>query len=228
MTAQEVTARRKAMSLAERLARHEDCLSSGGCEAFLQPLTDGPGSHEYCGNCLTLVVDGILQDPLSSGGGLSLALTSIVADAAARMLAISDADAGQPVAAGKWSRKEIVGHLVDSAVNNQGRFVRAQLKDDLVFDGYDQEAWVRVQGYGERPWLELVSLWRAYNQQLAATVRATTASELDRPRARHNLDTIGFRPLPAGTSPTLGFLMRDYVAHLEHHVQQVLPVRSLG
>ena len=140
------------------------------------------------------------------------------------MLAMSDDRAAHPLAAGKWSRKEIVGHLIDSAVNNQARFVRAQLQDDLVFDGYDQAAWVRVQRYRQREWTELVHLWRAYNEQVSAIVLATPASEMDRPRPRHNLDQIGFQPLPPATGATLGFLMRDYLAHLQHHVRQVLSV----
>ena len=49
-----------------------------------------------------------------------------------------------------WSASEVIGHLIDSAANNHARFVRAQAADDLLFEGYDQEAWVRVQRYNER------------------------------------------------------------------------------
>jgi hypothetical protein len=141
---------------------------------------------------------------------------------AQRMLAISDSDAALRPAPGKWSRKEIVGHLIDSAVNNQARFVRALLQDDLVFPGYDQDAWVRTQRYQERDWKELVGAWRAYNHQIAEIMRVAPADERDRPRARHNLQEIGFEPLPPGTPATLGFLMRDYIAHLKHHLRQIL------
>src|SRR6185503_3729287 len=68
----------------------------------------------------------------------------IVVEAAARLRAITDDAASTRPAPGKWSPKEIVGHLIDSAVNNQARFVRAQLQDDLIFPGYDQDAWVHV------------------------------------------------------------------------------------
>ena len=138
------------------------------------------------------------------------------------MLEIPDTDASQPRAPGKWSRKEIVGHLIDSAVNNQARFVRAQSQDDLVFPGYEQDAWVRVQRYHDRPWADLVFTWQAFNAQVAATMRAAVMEEVERVRPRHNLGDIGFEPLPAGTPPTLGFLMRDYVLHLRHHLRQVL------
>jgi hypothetical protein len=71
-----------------------------------------------------------------------------------------------PRAAGKWSPKEIIGHLIDSASNNHQRFVRAQFTDDLVFAGYEQEGWVRVQNYQGEQWADLVQLWKLYNQHM--------------------------------------------------------------
>jgi hypothetical protein len=149
-----------------------------------------------------------------------------VTRSAERMLAISDRDASVPRAPGKWSRKEIVGHLIDSAANNHARFVRAQSSDDLMFAGYDQEAWVRLQRYIDRRWEELVALWRDYNLHLASVMRAADGRAVDRPRTRHTLDTIAFVSVPAGEAATLAYLMRDYVAHLEHHVRQVLDDRA--
>lgn len=150
------------------------------------------------------------------------ALPALVDEAAARLMTIGETAAALPRAAGKWSPKEIVGHLIDSAINNHARFVRAQLQDDLVFPGYDQEAWVRVQRYDERAWPELVEAWRIYNRQIAEVMRTAARAEIDRPRARHNLDQIGFQSLPEGEPATLGFLMRDYVTHLQHHLRQIL------
>jgi hypothetical protein len=149
-------------------------------------------------------------------------LLQAVDEAASRMKAIPDEQAGVRPAPGKWSRKEILGHLIDSAANNQTRFVRAQLQDDLVFDGYDQDAWVRVQGYQDRSWAELIQVWCAYNRQVASIMRDAPAADLDRARARHNLHEIGFQPLPPDAPATLAFLMRDYVVHLQHHLRQIL------
>ena len=71
--------------------------------------------------------------------------------ASARLGEITDEQSGVPRSEGKWSPREIIGHLIDSAANNHQRFVRAQFTDDLVFAGYEQENWVRVQNYqGER------------------------------------------------------------------------------
>jgi hypothetical protein len=149
-------------------------------------------------------------------------LSDTIDQAVPRLLAIPDAVAAHPRAPGKWSRKQILGHLIDSAVNNQVRFVRARIEDGLVFEGYDQDAWVRVQRYDERSWPELVEAWRTYNAQIAAIMQATPPAELDHPRSPHNLHEIGFQPVTAGGCATLGGLMRDYVAHLQHHLRQVL------
>jgi hypothetical protein len=61
------------------------------------------------------------------------AFISTVSNAAEQLLTMSDADASVARAPGKWSRKEIVGHLIDSAANNHARFVKAQATDHLLF-----------------------------------------------------------------------------------------------
>jgi hypothetical protein len=147
-------------------------------------------------------------------------LRAAVSAAARDLLAISDADSARRPAPGKWSPREIVGHLVDSALHNHGRFVGALLQDDLVFPGYAQDAWVEAQRYGEAPWGELVALWVALNGHVARVIEVAPDEARDRPRARHNLHEIAFRPAP--DTATLGWLMDDYVAHLEHHLRQVL------
>lgn len=147
-----------------------------------------------------------------------------VDDAAARLLALSSAQAAARPAPGTWSPKEVIGHLIDSASNNHGRFVRAQLQDDLVFDGYEPDDWVRVQGYQERPWADLILLWQAFNHHIAHVMETTDAGALARPRARHNLDQLAWQSVGADQSATLEYFMRDYVDHLKHHLRQALPV----
>jgi len=142
-------------------------------------------------------------------------------EARVRLTSLSDADASRPKAPGKWSPKEIIGHLIDSAANNHARFVRAQAMEDLLFDGYDQDAWVRVQRYNERRWIDLIQLWHAYNGHLAEVMERADPDALTRPRARHSLDRIAFRALDPSTPATLAFMMRDYVAHLKHHLDQI-------
>src|SRR6185295_5884016 len=88
-------------------------------------------------------------------------------DAVARLSEFSEEESAKPLADSKWSRKEIIGHLIDSAANNHARFVRAQLGDELVFPGYDQEQWVAVQQYADEPWDQLITLWKHYNLHLS-------------------------------------------------------------
>ena len=140
-----------------------------------------------------------------------------------RLLAVSDEDASRSPTPGKWSKKEIIGHLIDSAANNHARFVRGQLQDDLVFPGYDQDRWVQLQRYRDRAWTDLVTLWQAYNHHIAFVMESADDETLARPRARHNLHELAWQPVPATDAATLEYFMRDYVAHLEHHLRQALP-----
>ncbi len=142
--------------------------------------------------------------------------------AAERLGTFCDSEAGHPTAPGKWSKKEIVGHLIDSAANNHGRFVRAQLQEDLVFPGYDQDAWVRVQRYRDRPWSDLVALWRAYNRHIACVMESADPELVDRVRTSHNLDELAWKAVQRTEPTTLDYFMRNYVAHLEHHLRQAL------
>jgi len=75
----------------------------------------------------------------------------IIASASGRLKNISEAESAEPRAEDHWSSKQIIGHLIDSAANNHARFVLGQLKDDLVFPGYDQNGWVKTNHYQERP-----------------------------------------------------------------------------
>jgi hypothetical protein len=148
-------------------------------------------------------------------------LREIVTRAAEQLASVGQTEAGRRPAPEKWSAKEIIGHLVDSAANNHQRFVRAAAGNDLVFDGYDQDEWVRVQRYQDAPWAEVLSLWRAYNLHIARVIEATPEEARLRPRLRHNLHEIAFRTIPQDKPATLDAFMRDYVDHLRHHLRQV-------
>ena len=148
-------------------------------------------------------------------------LRSTLSSESARLLAMSEKDASRRPAQGKWSPKEIIGHLIDSAANNHARFVRAQIADEMVFEGYEQDAWVRLQRYNERPWSELVSLWQTYNTHIASVIESISPECLSRQRATHNLDEVGWRTIPRDQPATLDFFVRDYVGHMKHHLAQI-------
>src|SRR6516165_6877882 len=56
----------------------------------------------------------------------------------------------------RWTKKEVVGHLIDSASNNHQRFVRGQIAAGQVFPGYEQEQWVQLQNYQGARWSNLI------------------------------------------------------------------------
>jgi DinB family protein len=127
-----------------------------------------------------------------------------------KLRAIPDAMATEPRAPGKWSRKEIIGHLIDSASNNHQRFIRAQQVSPLSFPPYDQNHWAESQHCNERSWKELVTLWHAYNTHLAHVIERIPEARLDVPCV-----------IESNSPVTLEFLVTDYVVHLRHHLAQV-------
>jgi len=140
--------------------------------------------------------------------------------AAQLLRAVPEAEAARRPAPGKWSKKEILGHLVDSASNNHQRFVRARFQDDLVFPGYEQDDWVAAEGWQERPWSETLELWRLFNLHLAHVIEHTPAPVAERVHTRHNLHLRAWKKVEEGAPATLAWFMEDYLGHLEHHLAQ--------
>ena len=111
----------------------------------------------------------------------------------------------------EWSKKEILGHLIDSAANNHQRFVRAVYKVAAEFPTYDQNEWVRIQRHNERPWASLVALWSAYNLHLSHLIECIPED------AESSLCNIGREdPVP------LQFVIKDYLRHSRHHLKDIL------
>ena len=136
-------------------------------------------------------------------------LRAAVAEARERLEALDD-EASLAKGPGTWSRRQILGHLIDSALNNDQRFVRAQSGEPLDFPDYAQDAWVAAHGYAERPWSDLVTLWVSLNEHLARTLELLPPERLA-------------TPCSVGGSPaqSLEFIARDYPKHLQHHLAQI-------
>jgi hypothetical protein len=136
-------------------------------------------------------------------------LSAIIERAAPLLRGISEEQSRERVD-DQWTMKEVLGHMIDSASNNQHKWVRGQLEDGLVFPGYAQEGWVSAQAYREEPWARLVELWQALNLHLLHVMANV-------PEA-----TLGHRCTIGGDAPvTLGFLLTDYSRHLAEHLRQL-------
>lgn len=161
-------------------------------------------------------------------------LRRTVEGAASTLREMPEGAASEPLAPGKWSRKQMLGHLVDSASNNHQRFVRAALRDSMVFPGYEQDRWVELHRYQDASWPELIDLWVGINLHLARAIEGISADAFDRARTRHNLHEIAWEsPLPE-ERVTLAFFACDYLNHMKHHLRQIdpdlaeAPVQQLG
>ncbi|MEK6304427.1 MAG: nitroreductase family protein [Acidobacteriota bacterium] len=136
-------------------------------------------------------------------------LRSLIAVVPVRLRSIDDEQAAAKQAPDSWSKKQELGHLIDSVSNNHQRIARAQAESDLILPGYDGDRWVELHGYQYREWHELIDVWRAGNKQLL--VAAQSAPDASWP----NAVTVG------GEEQTAGFVMADYVRHMAEHLRHI-------
>jgi hypothetical protein len=118
-------------------------------------------------------------------------------------------------AEGKWSKKEILGHLIDSAINNLKRFTEIQfLPQPYTVISYQQNELVIVNNYQDLPLPHLLDLWQALNRQIVLVVKNIPVEKLDYP-----VDP----QYESKEVKTLSWIICDYVAHMEHHFKQIFP-----
>lgn len=110
----------------------------------------------------------------------------------------------------KWSKKEVLGHLLDSATNNHQRFVRCQY-ENYIITPYEQNQLVRVNHYQALDTTHIINFWTIYNKHLLEIIRYMPSSNLD--IVMQKID---------GSKITLMKLVEEYVEHLEHHLQQIV------
>ena len=136
-------------------------------------------------------------------------------DVGQALLVMSSDLADVPWRANGWTRKQILGHLLDSAANNRQRFVRAALEGSYSGPGYAQDAWVELQGYAGQSWDTLLRWWQVEHEMLAAIVD------------RIPEDRLGAQCVIGGADPvTLQFVIDDYVAHQQHHLAQIMALSA--
>jgi len=113
----------------------------------------------------------------------------------------------------KWSKKQILGHLIDSATNNHQRFVRAQFEHIPVIH-YDQDQWNKFSYHEYMKKADLIEMWKVYNRYLLEIIKRIPSHLLSNP-----CKTGGTEPV------SLAFVIEDYVKHLEHHLRQIVSYR---
>jgi hypothetical protein len=128
----------------------------------------------------------------------------------ATLLGLEPGLADTPWRAGGWTRKQIVGHLLDSAANNRQRFVRAASDGRYAGPLYAQDAWVAAHGYAEQDWETLTRWWQVEHEILAAVVDRIAEERLE-----------AECQLGDEAPVTLRFLIEDYLAHQRWHVAQM-------
>jgi hypothetical protein len=124
---------------------------------------------------------------------------------------VTEERAGLARAPGKWSPKEELGHLIDSAANNHIRFVGGAMEPEFHGPGYQQDEWVRLHGYQDLSWQTILNVWFQYNILLAGLVERIPDNRLE------TLCFIGPNP-----PVTLEFVIDDYILHMQHHIDQLL------
>lgn len=149
-------------------------------------------------------------------------LQQIVSKATPILKALNEHHLSLRPAPGKWSKKEILGHLIDSAYNNHQRFIRAEKQGHLIFSGYDQVDWVIKNNYQERAVVELVETWATTNQHLAILLAQLSAAVYEQQYTDHNFHQICMIRPAEGEPTNLAYLIEDYIFHLEHHLAQLI------
>lgn len=112
---------------------------------------------------------------------------------------------------GGWSKKQIVGHLIDSAANNHQRIVRGIQNQALAFPVYDQDQWVAIHDYNGVPWIDLVELFCRYNRHLCRVIEKMPGETLRNPCNIGKEEPV-----------TLEFVIKDYLRHFRHHIDTIV------
>lgn len=106
----------------------------------------------------------------------------------------------------KWSKNEILGHLIDSAIINYLRIIKAQFEDNPQLF-YDQNNYVKYANYNNSDIVQLINLWVSLNTQILFLFQQV----VDKKVIDRNCNNV-----------SLEFLIVDYVKHLKHHINQIL------
>jgi hypothetical protein len=136
-------------------------------------------------------------------------LNQITTDFTRKIGAIGDADLSAKPRPGKWSKKEVLGHLTDSAQNNLRRFICGQYETEPPKISYQQDFWVSCNNYNAMDKKDAIELWRLMNGRICAVLE-------NMPETNYS------KVVDTGTVHTLKWLAEDYVKHMKHHLNQII------
>ncbi|MEJ1239406.1 DinB family protein [Chryseolinea sp. T2] len=144
---------------------------------------------------------------------VSATLRRLIADHLVQLQQIDDEAFSAKPNPQKWSKKEILGHLIDSAQNNLRRFITSQYEAEPPHIVYNQDFWVEANQYGHTSAQELILLWKLLNDRIAVVLENLT-TESNKKLCNTGKDSQALNPL--------SFLAKDYLNHTEHHLRQIL------
>jgi DinB superfamily len=137
-------------------------------------------------------------------------LQDIVDVYAMKIASISDQDFSAKVRPEKWSKKEVLGHLIDSAQNNIRRFICGQYESVPPAITYQQDFWVKANGYQAAPKDDVILLWKLINARIVTVLAGMPEDQYH-------------KQCNTGSLRTLSWLADDYVKHTKHHLNQIIP-----
>lgn len=141
-------------------------------------------------------------------------LTEIISEYSIKIGAIPEKEFSMKSSPERWSKKEVLGHLIDSAQNNLRRFICGQYETTPQKIVYSQNDWVGLNGYQQAESQEIIALWALLNKRIASILQQMP------PSAYVKLSDTGKNAIE---THTLEFLAVDYVKHLKHHLNQIIP-----
>jgi hypothetical protein len=141
-------------------------------------------------------------------------LQQLINDYGPKLVQLDEEDLTRKPSPVKWSGKECIGHLIDSAQNNIRRFVVAQ-HQDKPFIVYEQDKWVEAADYQNYPLKDLIDLWVLINKHMVIILKNIP---------EHNLD----REVQTQDIHSIKWLAADYNKHLIHHLHQVLHLEPVA
>jgi len=149
-------------------------------------------------------------------------LNQVLSTVPAQIRAIDTEEMNHKPASGKWSKKEILGHLIDSAYNNHQRFLCAESQGNLIFQGYNADEWVLKNDYQNRSIEDVLQMWEVSNRHLSILICSIPTNILQKTTTEHRFHVMCMNLLQESEPTNLSYLIWDYLFHLEYHLKQVV------